>query len=123
MSKEPIVITTQNIRYLQNIYKHHLKCMHQLIKILRHYPFLAQHQFFGGKLPIHKAIEYKCQTKIIQGLLHAWPESVNERNNSGLLPLCMACKHHNKYNVIDMILEKKHKQCQRNIQCNTSTTA
>ena len=61
--------------------------------------------FFCGNLPIHKAIEYKCQTKIIQQLLNAWLESVNERNDSGMLPLHMACKYHVNYNVINVIFE------------------
>jgi len=38
-------------------------------------------------------------------LLNAWPESINERNDSGMLPLHMACKYHDNYNVINIIFE------------------
>jgi len=104
MNEQPIVITNPNIRDLQNICKHCLKCMLWLIKNLRHYPIVVEHRFYGGNLPIHKAIEYKCQTSIIQQLLHAWPESVNKRNDSGMLPLHVACEFHHKFNVIEVIL-------------------
>ena len=101
---ELIVMTNHNIFDLQNICECRLKCMPQLIAILYHYPFLVEHWFYGGNLPIHKAIQNKCWTSLIWQLLHVWPESVNKRNDSGMLPLHVTCKFHHKFNVIDMIL-------------------
>ena len=102
---QPIVITNENIVDLQNICMHHLTNTHRLIESLRDDPLLVQHQFFGNNLPIHKAIEYKCEKETIQRSLNAWPESINERNDNGMLPLHMACKNHDNYNVINIIFK------------------
>jgi len=65
--------------------------------LLCEYPMIARHWFHGGNLPLHKAIENKCQFQIIEKLIETWPESLQVKNNDGKLPLHIASMHLSSY--------------------------
>jgi len=72
--------------------------------LLREYPGIARHCFYGGNLPIHKAIENRCQFQIIEKLIQTWPESLQVRNNNGKLPLKIACMCQSSFESMRIII-------------------
>jgi len=72
--------------------------------LLCEYPGIARHCFYGGNLPIHKAIENRCQFQIIEKLIQTWPESLQQRNNNRKLPLRIACMCQSSYKSMQIII-------------------
>jgi len=75
-----------------------------LFMLLWEHPMIARHQLHGGNLPLHLAIENKCQFQIIARLIETWPESLQVRNDNGKLLLHIAIIHLSSFKSLWMII-------------------
>jgi len=93
----------QNTRCLFHC-KHHVSNKKRWFMLLREYPQIARHRFYGGILPIHKGIENKCQYQIIEKLIETWPELLQVRNANGKFALHIASMCLSSYKSMKIII-------------------